>query len=217
VTGAKNIVRTYDDAGRVLVVDDVTTGTTTTYTYDLAGRRKTEVIMGRDFSNALVTLRSLSYTYDGASNMIGWADAVTGKSLSYEYDAAGNQVRVWGSDSTDHHYAYDANDRLVQLTQGAATLLAAYGYDAVGRRITYGDGTNTSTFTYDSENRVVRADITKNTTPGDTSDDTHARWEYDAAGQRDALRGVEARQRDGRLLAVEPVCRKQPRAPEQHP
>src|SRR6185369_7188250 len=72
VTGAKNVVRSYDDAGRLTEVHDVATGTTTTYTYDAAGRRKTEIIVGRNFAGSLVTQRSISYGYDGDGRLSSW-------------------------------------------------------------------------------------------------------------------------------------------------
>src|SRR6185437_9496727 len=41
-SGAKDIQKTYDQAGRVTAITDLGTGVATTYTYDLTGRRLAE-------------------------------------------------------------------------------------------------------------------------------------------------------------------------------
>src|SRR5262249_29888830 len=146
----RNITRSYDDTGRITQVKDFATNTTTTYTYDVGGNRKTETIVAPNFAGILGTIRNIAYNYDGAGRMLSWSDAATGKNLTYQFDAAGNQARVFGSDGVDHHYSFDLNDRVTQIVQGASTLLAAYSYDAVGRRINYNDGKNTATYTYDA-------------------------------------------------------------------
>src|SRR5262249_54661809 len=183
VTGAKNISRSYDDNGRLKSVTDHTMLVSTTYTYDVAGNRMHETVTAPTFFFPFpFPARNVTYSYDGLGRMSSWSDSVTGKNLSYAYDAVGNQVRVNGSDGVDHHYSFDANNRVTQILQGASTLVAAYTYDAAGNRKTFNDGSATASYTYDAADRVIRADITPNATPGIILDDKHMTWQYDAVG-----------------------------------
>lgn len=170
---AKNIDRTYDSAGRLKSVTDTATGVSTNYTYDVGGNRRHETVRAPDFAGTTGTARNITYGYDGAGQMTSWADSVTGKTLGYTYDGAGNLTRVNGSDSTDHRYSYDAADRLTLVTQAGTTTLASYTYDAAGNRATFNNGSTTFTYTYDTTNRVTRAQQT---------DGSYATWLYDGVG-----------------------------------
>jgi YD repeat-containing protein len=66
------------------------------------------------------------------------------------YDANGNTT----ADGTGRTYVYDAWNRLVAVKSGSNTL-AAYGYNALGERITETHGTTTTDLYYDASWQVI--------------------------------------------------------------
>jgi RHS repeat-associated protein len=120
----------YDDSARLTVVDaGEAVDRRETYELDPAGNRiehsrTGEAIWRYDAANQLVERGSLSYRYDAAGNQIEKIDA-----------------RLAEPQRTTR-YEYDAFNRLVQVTDGAGAVLAAYTYDPFDRRLskTLGDG-----------------------------------------------------------------------------
>ncbi len=77
--------------------------------------------------------------------------------VTYTYDGNGNQTsRTIDGETT--HFAYDARDRLIQITDDAGTTLARYYYDYQGRlvrKVTPAGGRN---FVYDDELLLLETD-----------------------------------------------------------
>ena len=67
------------------------------------------------------------------------------------YDKNGNTL----TDESGQQYVYDAWDRLVAVKNSAGTILAAYTYDAQGRRVTETHGSATTALYYDDNWQVV--------------------------------------------------------------
>jgi RHS repeat-associated protein len=91
---------------------------TLTYTYDATGNRQSEIHDANttDYQYLLTDQRLQAQT--GAVNK------------TYAYDAAGHTLQAGSTE-----FVYGANGRLNQAKQGP-TVLADYGYDALGRRVT---------------------------------------------------------------------------------
>lgn len=188
---AQDIRREYDALGRLLLIDDLRTGVSTRYEYDVMGNRRREIVDApTDNTNPDSDHdRDITYAYDAVGQMVRWADSRTGLHLSYLYDAAGNLARTYtdaGYDPEnqglaanerfiDHWYSYDGNNRVRQIRQGN-TLLATYGYDAAGNRTSYSDRGNPVSYQYDGNGQVTRA----NWTDGGAS--FVATWTYDNVG-----------------------------------
>ncbi len=101
-TGA-DVETTYDLLNHKLTAS-FAAGGSVVYTYDLAGRPKTETTGGRQ--------------------------------MAYGYDPAGNRVKVTWPDATPFYvnYAYDSLNHPTAITDSAATPLASFTYDGLGRR-----------------------------------------------------------------------------------
>ena len=116
-TQGQNITRKYDDAGRLIEINDVSNGVKTTYGYHLNGQRATEKI---EASGAVV--RDVAYTYDDDDRLVRWEDFVSGENLNYMFDDAGNVIEVYDDDNARHRhvFGYDDASRLASFNQGRA-------------------------------------------------------------------------------------------------
>lgn len=177
----KNIWRSYDALGRLVSVQDIGTGVTTTYEYDLAGNRIHEVISGVvNSTDGSTHNRDIVYSYDEDGRMTRWADSVTGMHLNYQWDADGNQKRVYTdagySSPVDHWYNYDGANRIISESVGpSGALINAYSYDSFGNRASWNNGSNTISYQYDDAGRVTSSDWFDNA-------DWHTTWSYDNVG-----------------------------------
>ncbi len=107
--------------------------TATTVTFDDRARAK-NVSAG-----AGSTVTGLAYAYDGVDNVTSFGnDAVRGSSRTMTYDKL---------------------DRLLTTTAPSLWGTAVYDYDALGNRILKSVGSYTSSYTYDSSNRLASATI----------------------------------------------------------
>jgi RHS repeat-associated protein len=98
---------------------------TVAYTYDL-GNRPTQVVDS--------IAGSITRTYDGL-NQITQEQTPQG-TVSYIYDAISRRTQMTVSgQSNPVAYAYDRNSRLMQISQGATSVL--FGYDAANRRTSF--------------------------------------------------------------------------------
>ncbi|WP_218943559.1 hypothetical protein [Exilibacterium tricleocarpae] len=188
----KDIRRSYDAAGRLLAVNDVGTGVSTTYTYDLAGKRLTEVVTTPGNAHN----RNVSYAYDAIGQMVRWADTVTGMQTNYNWDAAGNLAHAFtdlgydpdneglaaGTRFVDHQYSYDANNRVIQQTQRGA-IEVQYSYDAAGNRVMVNHQGTVTDYLFDANGRVIRAESGGTVT---------ADWAYDNVGNVTRFRTFDA-------------------------
>jgi RHS repeat-associated protein len=138
--------------------------------YDAAGRRTS-----LSYSNGVTT----SYSYDIASrltNILHQGPSALIESLAYTYDAAGNRISFdrAGSPATllpeAVQAAYDAANEQVQFNSATPNLI----YDANGNLTSQTDASGTTTYTWDTRNRLMAI-----SGPG-----VSASFIYDALGRR---------------------------------
>ncbi|HKR11221.1 MAG TPA: PKD domain-containing protein [Pyrinomonadaceae bacterium] len=133
-------------------------GRTVNYTYDDLYRLKSETIANDPHSiNGLV-----SYDYDPVGNRLSRASTVTGvpsQSSTFDandrlnaesYDANGNTTSA-----NSNSYAYDFENRLTSLNNGAATFV----YDGDGNRISKTVGAVTTNYLVDTNNHTGYAQV----------------------------------------------------------
>lgn len=171
-----DIRREYDEHGRLTRVQDLATGVSTTYQYDLNGNRMAEDVIGTGGHD-----RHLTYSYDAADQMTRWADSATGMHLNYLWDAAGNQKRVYTdagySNAVNHWYDYDGANRVTMISNGeGGAIVSAYGYDEFGNRETWNNAGVIVTYQFDDNGRVISSTWTEG------SDAWTSAWSYDNVG-----------------------------------
>ena len=164
--------KAYDGAGELQTRVDFI-GRATSYAYDPLGR-----LLSRKYPDASIV--SFTYTANGqrtaaidargatryaydARNRVTSLTYPDGRALTYRYDAHGDRTSLTatiGATALTTSTAYDADERPSQVTDplGRAYTIA---YDADGDRtsITYPNGT-TTTYAYDTRNRVTDIDTT---------------------------------------------------------
>jgi RHS repeat-associated protein len=108
---------------------------------------------GRDYDYDPIGNRNGTYGY--AANSLNQYTAAPGQG-AFSYDANGNLT----GDGT-RSYAYDAENRLITVTQGGASW--SYVYDYLGRRVQKsGTGLATTRYLYDGWNPVAELDASGN-------------------------------------------------------
>lgn len=127
------------------------------YKYDEIGR-----LIEKEFPNGTVT----SYTYNdmGRICQICHQGEAFSEICNYQYDAVGNKILIekkrngTETDNGSFGYAYDALNRLTQVTENGR-LLREYGYDAYGNRTVkkeYEDKTErTIRYRYNEKNQLI--------------------------------------------------------------
>ncbi|EIQ01854.1 RHS repeat-associated core domain protein [Opitutaceae bacterium TAV1] len=123
-----------------------------TFAYDAAGRR-----IGQILQNATnITQWWETYGYDGYGRLA--QKRTPAGDIGYLYDEAGNLTLLATSNGTQLLYAYDAENRLAEVTDatGGADRITTYAYTPVGSlaSVTLPNGLAT-TYTYTSTNRVT--------------------------------------------------------------
>jgi RHS repeat-associated protein len=114
-----------------------------------------------------------AYGYDALGRVVSVTDP-NGHATSYGYDPAGNRTGVTNAGGQLASYGYDADNELVSIFYSdGVTPAVSYEYDEGGNRVRLTDGTGTSTFTYDSLNRMTEATDGAGATVG---------YEHDLAG-----------------------------------
>ena len=139
----------YDAVGRLIQVS-APEGASRSY-YDLAGNR-----LRQQAANGMVT----DATFDVRNRPVSLSHKTSGGTLlqSYAsvYSPSGRRTQVTESDSSAEVYAYDAKGRLAAETRtGTNPLNITHSYDAVGNRLQTVNGGASTTFTYDSDDRVL--------------------------------------------------------------
>jgi RHS repeat-associated protein len=144
-------------------------GTTMAYDYDPNGNQTAQTDGAGN---------TTSYGYDPLDRLISATDPLH-RTTSYGYDNAGNRTSLTDPSGRTTNFGYDQANQLTDITYSdGKTPNVSYRYDANGRRTSMADGTGTTTYTYDSLNRV-----TKSTNgAGDT-----VAYDYDLAGQLTSL------------------------------
>ncbi|MBC5784230.1 LysM peptidoglycan-binding domain-containing protein [Ramlibacter sp. USB13] len=155
--GGQSISYDYDAAGQVVNIRDWANGKTTTYVYDLSGRRLRERV-----DQGGITYQDNSLAYDTRGNL---RVATDGHAVALmEYDQVGNRTRVWthvGYDgvngeravSTDRYFRYDEMNR--QIVVDAVD--AAGNIGRQGHRVTYDKNGNRTSDTFWGQ-RIIAAD-----------------------------------------------------------
>ena len=172
-----------DSLGRLTSVTDHN-GRVTGFTYDAAGNRTgiqypdgSAAAFAYDRNNRIVKVSegietaaenseeiSAQYTYDAAGNILSIIQP--GSTASYTYNANRQPVkaayRFGETVSMDENFTYDAMGRITGAQRTGSSpefaRTAAYAYDAVGQLISYTNGSNTESYTYDTlGNRTARS------------------------------------------------------------
>jgi RHS repeat-associated protein len=157
----------YDARDRVQSINDPL-GNPTSYTYDKASNKKTEVR-----PNGQTTTYN---TYDGMNRLtqmtVQRTDTVSDVT-HYTWTAAGNMASMTDPLQKLYQYTYDYLDRLRQVTYPLDNTGVArteeYTYDISSNKATFKNRAGwVQTFTYDSRNRETRYDWNDGTTPSRT-------------------------------------------------
>ncbi|HVX59094.1 MAG TPA: hypothetical protein VHC19_00785, partial [Pirellulales bacterium] len=188
---------TYDDLNRQTAeewMDGTTVVRTISYSYNADG----------ELTSASSPDSAYAYTYDGEGRTTSvdnyGTPTVPNVVLSSQYDSNGNRTQlsaaIDGTDDFLNTYAFDALNRMTQLVQqgqtggnSVATKGANLSHNLLGQLTSifrtdfFGTGPQpdiaTSTFSYDSANRLTEIAYTTN---GGTAIDAYS-WTYDAANR----------------------------------
>ncbi|MFI3185097.1 MAG: DUF6531 domain-containing protein [Methylococcaceae bacterium] len=156
----------YDALGRLTKVTDAKSGTVV-YDYDALGNR----IAVTDPNG-----HTTGYSYDALNRLTAKTDPL-GQAYSYSYDPVGNRVSLTDAKGQNLLYSYDGNNRLTAIDYPDTTQVT-FGYDAAGNRTQMIDKLGTSTYVFDTLNRLAEYTDAFGKTVGN---------EYDKAGNRTAL------------------------------
>ncbi len=114
-------------------------GTTVAFTYDALNRVQNG-LRGEAYAYDNLGRRTLA-TYAGVAASATFdalgrttSETVNGVALSYLYDLAGNRGRITWPDGFIADYGYLPNNDLVGIYENGGAIVAAYGYDDLGRR-----------------------------------------------------------------------------------
>lgn len=192
-------VRTYDLVGNLLTQGRETAAgdrtSTTTYTYDLLNRKKTETdqlgyaasyeydAVGNLLSQTDKRNHTTTHTYDELNNRITTTDP-NGDSLSFEYDLVGNRTKETDKKGHVTARAYDVLNREVRVERNDLVILQKE-YDEVGNLVTETDAKgNVTVRVYDSSNRMIELS---------REESSLTRYAYDLMGNRTAECDPESR------------------------
>jgi YD repeat-containing protein len=143
--------------GTVTRYADLTTATpvgTTSYFYD-PGQRLTDV----RHTAGLVVLEDFAYGYNGANWLTSEVDN-GGAPTSYLYDPIGQLTGVVGTGAATYSYDAAGNRNGPGYATGTGNELSGdgtftYTYDAEGNRLTRRNGTDLTTYSYDTANHLT--------------------------------------------------------------
>ncbi|MBI4245416.1 MAG: RHS repeat protein [Planctomycetes bacterium] len=153
-------------------------GSTVDYVYDM-GSRLIDVV------NSTGTIHN---DYDAVNRLTQVIYPDT-KSVSYEYDANSNRTKLTYPDLTHITYEYDELNRLTDIKDQAAQVIANYSYDTLSRRAQLNLANNTrTTYTYDPIDRLSQI---KNQQINPQTTLSQYDYAYDNAGNRKTMTTME--------------------------
>ena len=149
------------------IVAKATEAGTTSYSYDTLDH-----LTGATYINSTQT--NEAYTYDQLANRITdsktaatWTynennQLITADNLSYNYDDNGNTLSQIDANNpaNTRNYVYDTDNRLIEVRDAGNTLIAAYGYDPFGHRLSKDTGSSKTYYLYNDEGLIAEADAT---------------------------------------------------------
>ncbi|MEA3015888.1 MAG: hypothetical protein QOI38_610 [Sphingomonadales bacterium] len=180
---AQTIGYSYDALGRLTgrnLPGNVTWEYDVAYGYDL---------LGRMLSATDTNTHDVSFTYDALGRVLSEGSSGYG-AKTYRYDAAGRRTRMTWRDGFFVVYDYNVTGEMTQIRERSGTtddpvtsgvgVLATFGYDSRGRRIslTRGNGA-TTTYSYDNASRLT--ELVQN--PYGTANDLTLGFAYNPASQ----------------------------------
>ncbi|PRX24066.1 RHS repeat-associated protein [Orenia metallireducens] len=127
----------YDDLNR-LVEETLLDGTVINYSYDSVGNR-TEKSVTQDNSTT-----TTNYSYNDANELI------TVDNQEYIYDENGNLIN-----NGEYLFSYNANNRLIEVTDSTGATIATYTYDYQGLRKSKTTAEGTINYYYDLQGRLI--------------------------------------------------------------
>jgi len=156
----------YDALGQLTAVVDAL-GHRTEYTLDEAGH----VIRSQDANGRVTT-----YAYDGRGRRVS-TTLPLGQRSATNYDAVGNVVSQIDFNGQTIHFEYDARNRITtkDFSTGMDT---SFAYTLTGQRAMETDARGTTTYTYDSRDRLLSRS---------EPDGAVASYTYDDAGHRTSV------------------------------
>lgn len=143
-----NVSYSFDGNNRVVGINDWAYDNWS-ITYDSLGRR-----MRLQYPSGV----NVTYSYDNASRLTNIltenSTGTTLLNLTYSYDTTGNVLSFSDGLGNSTTYTIDEDGQLTQVND-SATGLTNYTYDGVGNRLSKVQGANTTSYTYDSDNRLI--------------------------------------------------------------
>ncbi|WP_297776494.1 RHS repeat-associated core domain-containing protein [Mycobacterium sp.] len=150
----------YDLAGRRISLTDAV-GATTIYSYDAAGR-----LTGLDYSD--LTTPDVTYAYDADGRRVSMTDGTA--TTNYSYDAAGRLTDTVDGAGKSVAYGYDLAGNVTALTYPNGQTVTR-GYDPAGRLTSVSDWNGeTTTFGYDADGMLISTDYPNTVAEGVTYD-----------------------------------------------
>jgi RHS repeat-associated protein len=178
---------TYDDTGELLSTTDPL-GNETTNTYDGNGNKLTTVDPRGNAQGASPADHTTSYSYY-PSGKVATVTAPDGGVTTYTYDADGNTLTRKDANNHTTTYTYNPADQLTSVTTPLGNK-TTYSYDADGNKHGMVDANgnatggnpaaHTTTYGYDTANRLTSTSYSDGTTP-------NVSFGYDAAGNRTSM------------------------------
>jgi RHS repeat-associated protein len=193
---------TYDSNGNVTQVQVLNASQAPIIAQNMTYDGQNRVSTLNAVANATTTLHNYSYTYDAFGDRTQISDSVPGTTLSYTYDNLMQLQTVKQGSTTLASYTYDANGNRTKLVTSAGTTtytydsadvelksktdptgkITNYTYDSNGNltQAVYDPGSSphlnqTTTYKYDTSNRLREVDEPSGTT---------VTFTYDATGNR---------------------------------
>ncbi|MEG3085379.1 RHS repeat-associated core domain-containing protein [Sphingomonas sp. PB2P12] len=125
------------------------------FSYDLLGR----IASASNGNGQAPWTNSTTLSYDALGNLTSETSNLGGigpRTTAYQSDAAGNRTRITWADGFFASYEYRPDNALQRVRENGATVLAEFGYDALGHRnaLSRGNGTLT-TYSYDALSQLT--------------------------------------------------------------